>query len=73
MVSLVYPNPTTDFITIDNETNFAQMAIIYDIRGSIVISAIVSPFDKTKVNMGHLSVGMYVLRVGNETMKILKE
>ncbi|MCL2434594.1 MAG: InlB B-repeat-containing protein [Lentimicrobiaceae bacterium] len=69
----VYPNPTTDYITIDNETNFTQMAIIYDIRGSIVISAIISPFDKTKVNMGHLSVGMYVLRVGNETMKILKE
>ena len=76
----VYPNPTTGQLTIRTvvETWHApspQNIQIYDISGRVVDGwtyAIRPNNNEFTIDISHLQQGMYYLRVGNETVKIIK-
>jgi hypothetical protein len=64
----VYPNPTADFIYISEENSHLNSEkIIFNSIGVQVDRGI----DNT-MNLSHLSSGIYILRVGNHSIKIVK-
>ena len=78
----VYPNPTNGLITIrtavgvgftaDQNGAFIQ---IYDISGRVVQTQLIESQRNTNeftIDISNLQQGMYYLRVGNETAKIIK-
>ena len=71
----VYPNPTTDFITIENTNNFTLLKI-YDISGNVVETRNVSDLTHT-IDMRKFSTGIYLMVLSdktgkNNTAKIIK-
>ena len=66
----VYPNPTTDYVTIDCDATSVQYEL-YSISGKKMLSG-----DGVRVELSGLPAGMYVLRVfaGNalQSVKVLK-
>ena len=70
---IIYPNPTTGQLTIRNyELEIDNFNCeIYDIIGHCVaqFSIINSPFS---IDISHLQAGIYYLKIGNETVKIIK-
>lgn len=69
----VYPNPTNNYFTIKSEHPISPNITIYDITGRQMNAIIEYSANEIKVDISHLSSGMYVLRVENEMVKILKE
>ncbi|MFT5969605.1 MAG: hypothetical protein ACI8ZO_000094 [Flavobacteriales bacterium] len=64
----VFPNPTTNFIQIENvlpQTNIQ----LYDIQGKEVINKLATS-SSIKINMQHLPSGSYILRIGSHQEKI---
>lgn len=62
----IYPNPTSDFITIQNQTNATISSIkIIDILGKIVFETI----EFTSINVQKLSKGIYIVEVSIEDKK----
>ena len=80
----VYPNPTNGFITITAvgagftaAQNGASIQI-YDITGRIVQTQFIASQRNANeknitIDISHLQQGMYYLKIGNETVKIIKE
>jgi len=71
----VYPNPTTGQLTINNyELRIKREDIeLFDIMGrkqTIIINCQLSIVNS--IDISHLPSGMYFLRVGNETVKVIK-
>ncbi|HRP02377.1 MAG TPA: T9SS type A sorting domain-containing protein [Candidatus Kapabacteria bacterium] len=70
----IFPNPATDFITInyDNkDNNISSPAFIYDILGLQVLqkSFINS---NNKIDISHLTPGVYFIKIGNRIEKFVK-
>ena len=65
--SNLFPNPTTDFITIvtDNENNKIE---IYDLMG---IKQIEMPYSK-RFDVSALSSGVYFVKCGKQFLKFIK-
>ena len=63
----VYPNPVADYVTI---SGVEGDAVLYDMRGSMVATFRVSGVE-TRVNLGTLASGVYMLRVGEATAKVV--
>jgi hypothetical protein len=64
----VYPNPVNDKLQI---TNYDSGEIqISNIMGQILLSL---PSYETAINVSHLPAGIYFLKVGDKTMKFVKE
>ncbi len=59
----VYPNPVNKYLNINSE----GLKEVYDIFGSKVISS-----DKNKIDIGHLSNGVYSLRIAEIHVKFIK-
>jgi len=71
----VYPNPTTDKLTIVNDENSPQTITnieIYDITGRIVGAYSMHP-ENTTINVSQLPQGVYVLKIGDYTGRFVKE
>lgn len=59
---LIYPNPTTNFVTIINETNSDLVELeLMDMYGKTVAKE--QFFQKTNLNLQHLSKGIYFVRI----------
>ncbi len=56
-----YPNPATDYLVLNNTATEEISVNIYDIRGSLVKSVVISGGMK-KLNIGNLNPGMYFLK-----------
>jgi hypothetical protein len=78
IVTVVYPNPATDYvmfsITDISLTNLSYTLI--DINGKAIVNGKITNAD-TQIKMQHLSTGMYILKVnqnnqGLKTFKIIK-
>jgi hypothetical protein len=71
---LVYPNPTSNNITIQGKEGMNQNFKIFDQMGRIVISGKLNGIN-TEVNLSTLSKGMYTLKIeGNyQPAQIVKE
>jgi hypothetical protein len=63
----IYPNPTDGKIIIENYKGCVE---IYDIVGQKIISCEV---DNGFVDVSGLSSGLYFLKVGNKTLKVVKK
>ena len=75
-ISKVYPNPTSNEITIDLESEKVVTIEIYNHVGELVLRKKLKE-NKSKVNIENLASGVYVLRIFNnlldEKMKIIKQ
>ncbi len=67
----VYPNPVADMVTISGIEGNGR-AVLYDMRGSIVASFAVNGTE-TRLDLGRLTAGIYMLRVDDSVVKIIKE
>ena len=61
-----YPNPAKDYIYINGANN--DYVEIYDIMGRLVKQSI-----GNRIDISSLISGIYVLRIGEENIKIIKE
>jgi hypothetical protein len=61
-----YPNPTKDYIYIDGAN--CDCVEIYDIMGRLIKQSI-----GNKVNVSSLTSGIYILKIGDDKIKIAKE
>ena len=66
----VYPNPAADMVTLTG-INASTTAMLYDMRGSIVATFVVK--GETRLNLSNLAAGVYMLRVADSVVKIVKE
>ena len=63
---VVYPNPTQDILMIQGID--AQALRVYDLQGRLLKSAI-----GTQVYVGHLAEGTYLLQVGTQVVRFMKQ
>lgn len=69
--NLIYPNPSSDNIYI--ETQFRGSVQLIDFSGKIILNTIITQ-NKTKLNLNHLRVGVYILKFANgKSHKIIKK
>ena len=67
----VYPNPAYDMLEISGLEG--QTAVrIYNLQGQLLRQAVVAE-DKATLDVSALSAGHYLLQIGAEVMKIIKE
>ncbi len=66
----VYPNPAADMVTLTG-INASTTAMLYDMRGSVVATFVVK--GETRLNLSNLAAGIYMLRVADSVVKIVKE
>ncbi len=66
----VYPNPTKEFVTV-NTTNAAHFEV-YTALGQRLLSGELTE-NKKQIDFSNLSKGIYYVRVGNETLKIVRD
>lgn len=67
----VYPNPTADMLIIDGADAKQEIAI-YSINGTKVLSA-QSQEGTNTIQVAQLPNGVYLLRLADETFKLIKE
>jgi hypothetical protein len=68
----IYPNPATDIVTIDG-INANETVIITDLSGRIVGRALPLHNGWQTINVSGLPSGVYLVRVGNNIGKLVKE
>lgn len=66
----VYPNPTTDFLIIDNATQ--GLMSVYNLSGSLVMQTTISN-GQNQVPVGQLQEGIYLLQINNQVFKLNKK
>jgi hypothetical protein len=77
----VYPNPTNGQLRIENYESSMGGIGAYDMTGRVVFTlrtvetrhATSLQSDATTLDISHLPAGVYFLRVGNETVKVVKQ
>jgi uncharacterized delta-60 repeat protein len=67
---IIYPNPSKDAIWIKSEYN--QLANIYDIYGNM-FKTIELQKPLTKLNLDFLSSGSYLIKIGGDNIKFIKD
>ena len=67
----VYPNPAADFVTVSG-VNANTTATLYDMRGSVV-SKFRTQNSEFQMDLSGLTSGIYMLRVADSVVKIVKE
>ena len=71
---LVYPNPTTDFLTLDIENDFPDLSyILYDLQGKIIETKKIKS-NSSRITTEKLSPSTYFLKVlkNRNTLKTFK-
>lgn len=66
----VYPNPTTDVLKIN--TDVVDKAFLYDLNGRLLKTVLLSKGENS-VNVSELAKGLYIVKVGEKTAKIVKQ
>ena len=62
---LVYPNPTQDVLMIQGID--AQALRVYDLQGRLLVQE-----EGTQVNVNHLAEGTYLLQIGTQVVRFIK-
>ncbi|GHT67466.1 hypothetical protein FACS189452_05230 [Bacteroidia bacterium] len=72
---LVYPNPVSDQITITSDQwNAGDKVEIYNVNGTKVFETPLSIVNyPLSINIAHLPAGIYIVKVGNRTAKVVKQ
>jgi len=66
----VYPNPCTESIRI--QTNINDDVVMYNLQGAVVMSTVAMD-EVTTLNVNDLPSGIYFVKSGNKTAKIVKK
>lgn len=66
----VYPNPFSSFFTVEG-VSASQLYQLTDMKGAVFLEGITQD-SQTKINTAQLPNGMYLLRVGEEVVKLVK-
>lgn len=66
----IYPNPTTDYLDINTNSNDLSLAYLYDINGKSIQSFYIRNY--YRLNTSNLIKGIYLLKIGKATTKIVK-
>ncbi|MGL5891348.1 MAG: T9SS type A sorting domain-containing protein, partial [Bacteroidia bacterium] len=70
----VYPNPASQFITVNLGTAAtAEVIEIYDMAGRIILSEAVNNRTKIELSVEGVESGVYFVRAGNQLVKLVKE
>ncbi|MFK5981971.1 MAG: spondin domain-containing protein [Flavobacteriaceae bacterium] len=71
----IYPNPTSNFITISTKENSFSAIEIYNILGKEVLKVNTSNINQIEINLSDLSSGIYLIKIidskGTSTLKKL--
>lgn len=67
----IYPNPTSEYLTIEHLNQSIQKAEIYNVFGKLIKS--ISQENIDKIDVSYLSQGVYILKLNNTSIKFIKE
>jgi D-alanyl-D-alanine carboxypeptidase len=68
----IFPNPTTNFITLNSNEQVAETIEIYDLQGRKVVS-IVNAIKNPTIDVSYLSTGDYILKMKSNNQFIVKK
>ncbi len=68
----IYPNPTTGSVILTNELSYAEKIEVYNSLGVLVYNSQLKDA-KTEIDLSQQPKGIYFIRVGSVTKKIIKE
>lgn len=68
---MVYPNPTTETLTV-NGAQQNQIIRIYNLHGQQITATHVTG-ENTEIHVGNLQQGTYLMQIGAEVIKIIKQ
>jgi hypothetical protein len=63
---LIYPNPTQDILIIKGIEN--QSLRVYDLQGKMILHE-----HGTEVHVSHLATGTYLLQIGTQVVRFIKQ
>ena len=66
----IYPNPANDFVTIKTHNNIGDLITISDISGRTLITEEVTA-DDIQINIADLVKGLYIIKVGDKSEKLI--
>lgn len=67
----IYPNPSTDFISVKAGMVAKSNIAIYSLSGTLVLSVTLTSIDE-KIDVRSLQKGMYILKLENQAFKFTK-
>jgi len=70
--TILYPNPASNKLIIESEKSIGKVVEIYNAQGSL-IKLFTSDEAISEVNVSELPQGIYVVKLGGETFRIVKE
>jgi hypothetical protein len=69
-----YPNPTSDgLITMEHLDKMPEKIQVYNTLGQLVIAHIEPQQEKTVLDLTHFADGVYMVKVDNQTFKVVKK
>lgn len=68
----VYPTITNSNITLSSEVILSGEILVYDICGNICVREPANEQNEQTIDLSHISSGMYLVKVNNETHRIIK-
>ena len=68
----IYPNPTKDYLIIEQNNSLISDISITDMNGRIVYLQFISK-GNTQINISHLDKGIYFIKIGNTYKKFIKK
>jgi hypothetical protein len=68
----LYPNPNNGIITISSKDNENEIYSIYDLLGKCIYTGRMTG-KISKVDLSSISNGMYILKIKNSTLKMIKQ
>ncbi len=66
----LYPNPTSNVLYVEEA---GQEVLVYSSNGQIVLRQPTAASGPTRIDMGHLPTGTYLIRSGNAVAKVVKQ
>ena len=74
-VFTVFPNPTSEYLTIENHTRQAikTQIILRDLNGKKILHKPITIVEKEQISLQELSAGTYFLTLETATFKISKK
>ncbi|PKL85510.1 MAG: hypothetical protein CVV22_07275 [Ignavibacteriae bacterium HGW-Ignavibacteriae-1] len=72
---MIYPNPTSDYITIEAIPSEASMVQIFNVLGVEIksLTPTLSAGDEVRINVSDLTTGTYFVKIGNRFLPFVKE
>ena len=70
--SLIYPNPTSDFLIINSSNMNGKNISIYDMLGN-KLKSVAGSGDEFRINIESLQTGIYLIKIGELTKIFVKE